>query len=260
MPPTNLLLLVGCSPATKLREARAVDLGTRQILVAGGSGRVGVHLVRALQAQGLTFRATTRNLDEARQRLGEEAARVDWVEVDVRDAAQVDAAVRGADMVISVIGSRQVGGENGPEFVDYGGVRNLVDAAVRHGVEHFVLLTAIGVTDPGHPFNVATKGALEWRFRGEEYLRDSGLRYTVVRPAGLVNTPAGVTGVRLEQGDRWQPLLRATLSRADLALVLIETLRHPATARVTFEIAGDAGLPPDGWRQALSTLVPDPAR
>ena len=78
----------------------------------------------------------------------------------------------GIERVICVIGTREVAGPNSAEFVDYGGVRNLVDAARAAGVRHFVLLTAIGTTDPEHPFNKFTKGALQWRFKGEEHLRD----------------------------------------------------------------------------------------
>ena len=160
--------------------------------------------------------------------------------------------------MISVIGSREVAGDNSAEFVDYGGVRNLVDAAVAAGVDHFVLLTAIGVTDPAHPFNKATKGALGWRLKGEDYLRASGLTYTIVRPGGLVNEPAGRQGLRLERGDHWRPLLRSTLSRDDLALVLIASLETPGARNATFELVNDPALPPGAWRERLATLTPDP--
>ena len=192
------------------------------------------------------------------KRLGPAFADVDWVECDVRDAAQVAAAMRGVTEVISVIGANQITGPNSAEFVDYGGVKNLVDAALAQKVRHFVLLTAIGVTDPDHPFNKATKGALGWRLKGEDYLRASGLSYTIVRPGGLVNDPAGQKGLRIEQGDHWRPLLRSTLSRDDLALVLIESLRNPAARRTTFELVNDPGVAPGAWRDAFSSLQPDP--
>jgi uncharacterized protein YbjT (DUF2867 family) len=199
----------------------------------------------------------TRSVADARKRLGPDAEGVDWVEADVRDAAQVERAMRGADMVISVIGSRELAGPNSAEFVDYGGVKNLVDAAVKHRVEHVVLLTAIGTTDRNSFANKMFKGALEWRFKGEEYLRGSGLRYTVVRPAGLTNEPAGGKGVHLFQGDDWQSHLRKTLSRDDLALVLIESLRNPGARNASFEIANEASLPPGTWREQMAALQPD---
>lgn len=227
------------------------------VLVAGASGRAGRYVVQRLKEQGIPFRAMTRSRAEAEERLGPDFAGVDWVECDVRDPAQVAAAMRGVDHVISVIGANQVGGDNGAEFVDYRGVKNLVDAAAAEDVDRFVLLTAIGVTDPAHPFNKATKGALGWRFKGEEYLRSSGLTYTIVRPGGLVNEPAGQKGLRLEQGDNWRPLLRSTLSRDDLALVLIESLHQPGARNATFELVNDSRLPPGAWRDRFTTLKPD---
>ncbi|MBL8201663.1 MAG: SDR family oxidoreductase [Chromatiales bacterium] len=245
-----LLALAGCAS----NRSGGQDL----VLVAGASGRAGTYVVRRLKEQGIPFRAMTRSRAEAEKRLGADFTGVDWVECDVRDPAQVAAAMRGVKQVISVIGANQVAGDNSAEFVDYGGVKNLVDAAVAGKVERFVLLTAIGVTDPEHPFNKATRGALGWRLRGEEYLRDSGLGYTIVRPGGLVNEPAGQKGLRFEQGDNWRPLLRATLSRDDLALVLIESLRQPRARNVTFELVNDPALPPGAWRERFATLAPDP--
>lgn len=229
------------------------------VLVAGASGRAGIYVVRRLKEQGVPFRAMTRSRADAEKRLGADYAGVDWVECDVRDPAQVAATMRGVRRVISVIGANQVGGDNSAEFVDYGGVKNLVDAAMAEKVDRFVLLTAIGVTDPAHPFNKVTRGALTWRFKGEQYLRQSGIPYTIVRPGGLVNEPAGQKGLRLAQGDNWRPLLRSTLSRDDLALVLIESLRQPAARNVTFELVNDASLPAGTWRDAFATLTPDPA-
>jgi uncharacterized protein YbjT (DUF2867 family) len=246
-----VLALSGCATAP------SGDNGL--VLVAGASGRAGRYVVQRLKEQGIPFRAMTRSRAEAEKRLGPDFAGVDWVECDVRNPAQVAAAMRGVTRVISVIGANQVGGDNSAEFVDYGGVKNLVDAAAAERVERFVLLTAIGVTDPQHPFNKATKGALGWRYKGEEYLRSSGLDYTIVRPGGLVNEPAGQKGLRLEQGDNWRPLLRSTLSRDDLALVLIESLRQPGARNVTFELVNDPALPPGAWRDRFASLKPDPA-
>lgn len=233
------------------------DPARGRVLVAGASGRAGRYVMRELAGGGIPFRATTRNVDEARARLGDEAAGIDWVAADLRDPAAAREAMRGCDHVICVIGTRELDGANSARFVDYGAVRNLVDAALAEDVRHFVLLTAIGVTDPQSPANRIFKGALEWRFKGEEHLRASGVAYTIVRPGGLVDDPAGVKGVLLAQGDDWRRFRGTTVTRGDLAEVLVECLRNPAADRVTFEIANDPSLAPGAWRQALASLQPD---
>lgn len=229
------------------------------VVVAGASGRTGQFVVRELRARGLAYRPLTRSRAEAEQRLGAAAAGEPWVEVDVRDPAAVEAALAGARWLISVIGTREVQGPNSAEFVDYGGVKNLVDAARRHGVRHIVLLTAIGVTDPKHPLNKAANDTLAWRFRGEEHLRASGIPYTIVRPAGLRDEPTGHWGgLRLDQGDDWQSVKGTVVSREDIARLMVEALTNPALRNVTVEAVADKAVEPDAWRDRLATLVPDP--
>jgi uncharacterized protein YbjT (DUF2867 family) len=256
---TAAALAFGVSACTGAGVGSGLQSGLQdgRILVAGGSGRQGVYVMRQLQAAGLPFRATTRSIAEARKRLGADAEGVEWLEVDLREPADATRAMQGITHVISVIGSRELTGPNSAEFVDYGAVRNLVDAAVAEKAGHVVLLTAIGTSDKDSYANKLFKGALEWRFKGEEHLRRSGLAYTVVRPAGLVNEPAGRKGVALYQGDDWKSHARKTISRDDLALVLIESLRNPGARNATFEIANDPTLPPDAWRAQMAALKPD---
>lgn len=249
------LLVGGCAGQADREDGKAQS--RELILVAGASGRVGRYVISHLKDDGRRFRSLTRSRATAIERWGDSYIKMNWVEGDVRDAPRMRQIMKGVTDVICVIGSSEISGPNSPEFVDYGGVVNLVDAAKEVGAGHFVLLTAIGVTDPEHPFNKATKGALEWRFKGEEYLRASGLDYTIVRPAGLVNRPGGEQGLLIEQGDNWRPLLRSTLSRDDLSLVLIASLKNPGTQNATFEIANDPTRPPGDWRAQLLNLKPD---
>jgi uncharacterized protein YbjT (DUF2867 family) len=250
--------ITACTGTNATDKANADSAASRElILVAGASGRVGRYVIARLKEQNRNFRSLTRSRDTAIERWGEGYRAMNWVEGDVRDAARIREIMAGATAVICVIGSRELTGPNSPEFVDYGGVVNLVAAAKAEGVRHFVLLTAIGVTDPEHPFNKATKGALEWRYKGEQYLRGSGLPYTIVRPAGLVNRPAGEQGLLIEQGDNWRPFLGKTLSRDDLAQVLIASLDNAGARDATFEIANDPRKPPGDWRAELSELKPD---
>ncbi len=252
------LVVLLCLLATACAHSPAqLGQSADRILVAGASGRVGRYVIAQLKAQGQEFDALTRSRETAIERWGDDFADMHWVVGDVRDAERMHTIMSGNTQVICVIGTRELKGPNSAEFVDYGGVVNLVDAALAAGVKHFVLLTAIGVTDPTHPFNKATGGALEWRFKGEEYLRASGLSYTIVRPAGLQDRPAGEQALVIQQGDQWRPLLRSALSREDLALVLIESLSNAGAKNASFEVANDPTLSLDDWRAKLSLLAPD---
>lgn len=253
-----LALPAACAGTGAVTGEKTPDTDSGVVVVAGASGRTGKFMLRELRERDLPYRPLTRSRTDAIARLGADFAGDEWREVDVREPAEVDAAMAGAAYVISVIGTSEAHGPNSAEFVDYGGVKNLVDAAGRHGVKHFVLLTAIGVTDPAHPVNKAANRTLEWRFRGEEYLRGSGIPYTIVRPAGLREEPTGTFGgLRLDQGDDWKALKGAVVSREDIARLMVEALGNPALRNVTVEAVADKTQEEDAWLSRLKELRPD---
>ncbi len=245
--------LQGCSDD----NTQSVDVADNTILVAGASGRSGSYIITDLKQQGRTFRSMTRSATGAVERLGADFEDMNWVEGDARDADRMMEILDGVDLVISVIGSREREGPNGPEFVDWEGVRNLVDAAVAAEVEHFVLLTALGASDPDHPLNKALGDALKWRFKGEEYLRDSGLAYTIVRPVGLVHDPAPDKGIYIAQGDKWRDMARGTIYYGDLAAILIGAIGNSDAFNKTIEVTNRDGIEPGTWNVTFPDLITD---
>ena len=223
------------------------------VLVAGATGRTGQFITKHLNEQGYRVRALSRrSVEDARAEYGPD---YEWVQGDVRDIASLQSALEGVTFVISSIGSTQSFGANSPEYVDYGGVRNLVDAAKDVGVEHFTLISSMGVTQPDHFLNKVRGNVLLWKYLGEEHLRRSGLRYSVIRPGGLSNFPGGISVIDLKQGDA--PDAQGLITREDVALVAIESLSNPDAANKTFEVVNGDVVPDDDWRGRLALLKPD---
>ncbi len=229
------------------------DKGT--VLVAGASGKTGRHVMEILSEDGYTPRGMTRNPERAAQSVG---AGYDWVRADATDPATLTAAVEGADYVICTIGSQEPRGPNSPEFVDYGGVKNLIDAAVAANVKHFVLVSSQGATDdsPDNPLNKMFSNVLIWKLKGENHLRASGLNYTVVRPGGLegYQHDAGTVGLRFDQGDD----SRGAIPRKDVAAVLVAALSDADANKKTFELYQDGDAPANNWQgAAFASLAAD---
>ena len=97
-------------------------------------------------------------------------------------------------------------------------------------------------------------GILEWKARGEQHLRASGLPYTILRPGGLTNDPGGRAGIRFTQGDT---LGGGTIPRADVAALAVFTLGNADATGKTFEMASDAAAPAEAWKKALAGLRSD---
>jgi len=237
-------LLAGCV-ATVIPQPMVV-------LVAGGSGRTGGFVIEQLRSEGYSVRPLTQNRARAVERFGEDW---DWREVDVRDGARVLQAMVEVDYVVSVLGAGARSGPNSFEFVDFGGVRNLVDAAAQRGVKHFVLISSAAAGPHQQRSTMIEAGNVRyWKTRGENHLKRSGLNYTIIGPGGLENEPSTGAGLRaLSRSDYRTGLV----ARGDVARVAVASLKEPAAASKSFALIRDKTLAADSWRALLNDIAAD---
>ena len=176
---------------------------------------------------------------------------VELVVGDVREPESMVPAFDGVTRVISSIGASEKKGPNSPEFVDYKGNNNLIDAAVSVGAKQFVLISSMGVTHEDHVLNKIFGNVLIWKMRIEDDLRSSGIAYTIVRPAGLVDKPGGKQLIIFEQIDEVKVV---AISRTDVAAICVAALAYPEAQNKTFE-AFTIKEPPDAaWQEKFAAL------
>jgi uncharacterized protein YbjT (DUF2867 family) len=218
-------------------------------LVAGATGRLGQQIVSRLLRQNKHVRALVRDRLKGRALLGEN---LELAQGDTRQIDTLHEAVQNVTTVICVTGTRTADGANNPQAVDYEGVRNLAHAAKGAGVQHFILVSSLGVTHEDHPLNKMGR-VLEWKKKGEDALRASGLNYTIIRPGGLTDEPGGQRALKLDQGDK----ISGRVSRADTADISLHALNNPQARNATFEVVEMEGQQPDNLDALFETLVPD---
>lgn len=222
----------------------------KDVVVAGATGGTGSQVVAQLLQKGYTVRAFVRDVDSARERLGEE---VEYVQGDVKDPDSVAVAVAGMDALISAIGAGR--GGDLPEAVDYGGVKNLAEAAAAADLQQVVLVSSRGVTQKDHPLNEMFNNVLIWKLEGENALRASGAPYTIVRPGGLIDEPGGQGRIIFEQGD--PPVGQMLIPRADVAAICVAALQHPDSKFKTLETHRVEGQPDADWAAKFAALHAD---
>lgn len=189
---------------------------TMNILVAGATGKTGVHLVQELVDLGHNPIALVRessDISALPQGVGTRHG-------DLTDLQ--DGVCDGVQAVIFAAGS---GGSTGPEMtdkVDRDGAMRLIDLARDAGVTRFVMLSSVGADQ-----NDPTGGMahyLKAKHAADEHLKASGLTYAILRPVALTDDGRGtnvILGVAVDKS--------ATAARADVAHVLAEaavTGRH----------------------------------
>jgi nucleoside-diphosphate-sugar epimerase len=119
-----------------------------------------------------------------------------------------------------------------PEKVDYEGQVRQIDIAKQLGVEHVVVVSSMGGTDPDNFLNKVGKrpdgsgngDILLWKRKAERYLTESGLRYTIIHPGGLIDTPAGEEELVLDVDDKLMKNEKRSISREDVANLCVAAL------------------------------------
>jgi uncharacterized protein YbjT (DUF2867 family) len=218
------------------------------VLVAGATGKTGRLVVAQLRAQGYGVRALVRDAAKAAETLGPDVERVVG---DVREPDSLVPAFNGVTRVISAIGASAKEGPNSPEFVDYQGNNNLIEAAVSVGAKQFVLVSSMGVTHEDHVLNKIFGNVLIWKMRVENDLRNSDIAYTIVRPAGLVDKPGGELLIVFEQIDEVKVV---AISRADVASICVAALAYPEAQNKTFEAFTIKEPPNAAWQEKFAAL------
>lgn len=106
---------------------------------------------------------------------------VTLVEGDVCEYETLPAAVAGCDVLLCATGSRPALDPLGPFSVDYQGTKNLVVAAARARVRHFVFVTSIGTDDIFFPLNLFW-GVLFWCAPPTSHRTSDSLSWLLVFP------------------------------------------------------------------------------
>ena len=147
------------------------------VTVFGGSGFLGRHLVRALVRAGYRVRPAVRRPDLAGhlQPLGR-VGQIHAVQANLRYPASVEAAVRGADVVINLVGILFERGKQRFEAVQAEGAACVAQAAAAEGAR-MIHVSALGA-DPDSPALYArTKAA------GEQAVLAAAPDATIFRPS-----------------------------------------------------------------------------
>ena len=210
--------------------------------VAGATGETGRRIVQQLVDRGIPVRALVRDRQTAQAILPTD---VELVTGDLMDAESLKMAIADSTVLFSATGARPSFDPTGPYKVDYEGTKNLVDAAKATGIEQFVMVSSVCASQFFHPLNLFWL-ILVWKKRGEEYLQNSGLTYTIVRPGGLKNED-NLDAIVMAPQDT---LSEGSIPRTKVAQVCVEAVFQPSARNKIVEIIAQ----PDAAERSFEAL------
>lgn len=116
------------------------------VTIFGGAGFVGTQIVQLLAKRGHRIRVATRRPSLAGHvKMFGSVGQVQPIQANLRNAASVAHAVRGADIVINLVGVGVSRGAQSFDAVHLDGARHVAEAAKAAGVATLVHMSALGV-------------------------------------------------------------------------------------------------------------------
>ena len=210
----------------------------RHVVVLGGTGFVGSHLIPVLIARGFRVTMLSRNREAHRALTVLPHARV--CSIDVYDEAALTARLAGAYAAANLVGILNEKGSDGSGFkrahVEL--TRRLASACAAAGVHRLVQMSALNA-GKGESHYLKTRG------EAEDVVRASGLAWTITRPSVIFGPGDGLF-CRFAGLLRLTPLLPIARGRArfapvyvgDVARVIARALEDDATIGQTYELGG----------------------
>ena len=217
------VLISGIEPdrTRALLNPASVTPGTGSVLVIGGTRATGLEVVRLLRARGEDVVVLARPTSDAS---AAEAVGARIVRGDAMNPQDLITALGSGQFraIVSTLGGTSI---DGPR-PDFEGNRNAVDAARLAGVKRYVLVTMIGAGESLKAAPALSRYVLRRitpeKTKAEDYLKTSGLDYTIIRPGGLLNKPAQGKAY-LTEDTRAMSWIR----RSDLGILVVEALDDP---------------------------------
>lgn len=205
------------------------------VLFVGATGSVGRYAVREGIARGYQVRALVR--DGSAICFGPSA---EVCEGDLTNVDDMRHALNGIDGIVFTMGAN--GGPTLNEAVDYGAVKNALDALGGRPAR-IALMTAIGLAaDMDTEYNRSTQ-AHDWKRRSERLVRASGNEYTIVRPGWFDMEGLDDHRIRFQQDQRrvYTGPGDGSISRRQIAQTLVAALGCEAANRKTFNLVDEPG-------------------
>lgn len=150
----------------------------RLVTLIGGSGFLGRYAAQAFARAGWRVRVAVRRPNDALAlRTYGDVGQVEPVQANIRDDASIAAAVRGADVVVNLVGILAPLGKQTFDAVHDDGAARVAKAAAAAGVGRLIQISAIGADEDSESDYASSKA------RGEAAVRAAFPNAVILRPS-----------------------------------------------------------------------------
>jgi len=211
-----------------------------KVLVTGGTGFTGSHVVPLLLQNGFEVRCLTRPTSD---RSPLSALTVEWVTGDLSNAVALTSALRGVDALVNIAS------------LGFGHADNIIASTKAAGVKRALFISTTAI------FTQLNAGSKSVRLAAEEAVQASGLDFTILRPTMIYGSPRDRNMWRLIRLLRISPImpifgdgesLQQPIFVDDVAQAILLALQNNVTIGKSYNIAGKQALT---YNQVIDTVA-----
>ena len=218
-----------------------------RIAITGASGKTGYRIAEEAVKKGLKVKQIIRKNSKVIEGL----KNLETIRLSLDDKEDLDKALENLDALIIATGARASLDLTGPAKVDALGVYRQLQSCKRVGIKRVILVSSLCTGKLFHPLNLFGL-ILIWKKLGENFLRNSNLEWTIIRPGGLKESE----NIKSEQIDysKEDTKTKGSIPRRLVAKCCIDSLKNKDSINKIIEVTSSTENKKVSFKKAMQTI------
>ena len=218
-----------------------------RIAITGASGKTGFRIAEEAVKKGLKVRQIIRKNSKVAEGLGS----LETIRVSLDNKKDLDKSLENMDALIIATGARASFDLTGPAKVDALGVYRQLQSCKRVGIKRVILVSSLCTGKIFHPLNLFGL-ILIWKKIGENFIRNSSIDWTIIRPGGLKENE-DIKSESIEY-SREDTQIKGSIPRRLVAKCCIDSLKNKDSINKIIEVTSSTNNKKTSFKKAMQMI------
>jgi nucleoside-diphosphate-sugar epimerase len=217
------------------------------IAISGASGKTGFRIAEEAVKKGLKVRQIIRKNSV----VGAGLENIETIRVSLDNKKELDKSLENIDTLVIATGARASLDLTGPAKVDALGVYRQLQSCKRVGIKRVILVSSLCTGKIFHPLNLFGL-ILIWKKIGENFIRNSSLDWTIIRPGGLKESE----DIKLERIEysKEDTQIKGSIPRRLVAKCCIDSLKNKESINKIIEVTSSPDNKKISFKKAMQMI------
>ncbi len=217
------------------------------LAISGASGKTGFRIAEEAVKKGLKVRQIIRKNSV----VGAGLENIETIRVSLDNKKELDKSLENIDTLVIATGARASLDLTGPAKVDALGVYRQLQSCKRVGIKRVILVSSLCTGKIFHPLNLFGL-ILIWKKIGENFIRNSSLDWTIIRPGGLKESE----DIKLERIEysKEDTQIKGSIPRRLVAKCCIDSLKNKESINKIIEVTSSPDNKKISFKKAMQMI------